>query len=310
MANKKITELIRVNNVEDDDLLLLETSNGTRSILYKDITKNIAKDDNELYQFSNHNGILRGKNLTDVYTIDQIVTRIENGTFEDLYIGDYFDVTISTSYTSNEIVRCVIAGLDTYFNIGDTPLIKHHAVIVTKNCFKETHAMMTTEAANIANGFIGTNIWENVIPVYQTAFQSVFNNHILMHRTLLTNDVSSTINSNAGAGQKGASVSNNWKDTYLSLLSEIQLYGANVYSSSAYDTGCDNCQLPLFLLDPTAKICGKNTTIDGNGDGKRYNYWLRNVSTSVRFSSVNSTGEAYTCMSTANAGVRPIFCIG
>ena len=55
-----------------------------------------------------HNSIYRGKNLTGVYTIEQICSRISNGTFDDLFIGDYFDITISTSYTSSETVRYLL----------------------------------------------------------------------------------------------------------------------------------------------------------------------------------------------------------
>ncbi len=39
MATKKITELANVSSVEDSDLLIVETSNGTRSVSKKDLTK-------------------------------------------------------------------------------------------------------------------------------------------------------------------------------------------------------------------------------------------------------------------------------
>jgi len=118
------------------------------------------------------------------------------------------------------------------------------------------------------------------------------------------------LNSNAGAGFKGASSNWEWIDTYLSLLSEIQVYGSNVFSSSFYDTGCDNLQLPLFALDPTAKVCGKNTTTDGNGDGGRQWYWLRNVASASDFAYVSGHGNSDCNNASGSLGVRPLFCIG
>lgn len=148
MANKRITELNETDNIDNADLLLLETANGTRSISFENIKKPIdveVEDAAKPHPFANnaaaHNGIFRGKDLTDVYTIDQIAAKIANGTFEDLYIGDYFDITITTSYTENENVRCVLAGFDTYLNTGNIEFTRHHAVIVPKNCFNKETAM-------------------------------------------------------------------------------------------------------------------------------------------------------------------------
>ena len=39
-------------------------------------------------------------------------------------------------------------------------------------------------------------------------------------------------------------------------MSEIQVYGSTVLSSSFYDTGCDNIQFPLFRLAPNLKVAG------------------------------------------------------
>ena len=47
-----------------------------------------------------HNSIYRGKNLTNVYTVDEICQRISAGTFKDLYVGDYFDISITTDLLS------------------------------------------------------------------------------------------------------------------------------------------------------------------------------------------------------------------
>ena len=252
---------------------------------------------------ASHNAIFRGKNLTNTYSVDEICSRISNGSFEDLYIGDYFDITINAE--GSEVVRCILAGFDMYWNNGDTPsFTNHHAVIVTKNCLNTTHAMNPTNTT--VGGFTGSDMWTNVIPMYNTAFGSVLDSHLLSHRTLLTKTMNAELASNAGVGLKGASSDWEWVDTKLSLLSEIQVYGSNVFSSSFYDTGCDNLQLPLFVLDPTAKVCGKG----GTGDGGRQWYWLRNVASASSFASVSYGGISNSSAASDGAGVRPLFCIG
>lgn len=314
MANKKITELVQATSVENTDLLLLETATGTRSISYANIKKPIDADVEkaaEPHPFANnagaHNGIFRGKYLTNL-GIEEICRRISNGSFEDLYIGDYFDITITTSYTTNEKVRGILAGFDTYWNNGDTAFARHHAVIVSKNCFNKTLAM--NPSVTTVGGFVGSNMWKTILPVYKNALQSALNNHILMHRTFLTNAIDANLNSNAGNNFKGASSGCQWVDTHLSLLSEIQVFGSNIFSSSFFDIGCDNLQLPLFALDPTAKVCGKNTTTDGNGDGGRQWYWLRNVVSTNNFACAADAGYSHYFSTSGLIGVRPIFCIG
>lgn len=313
MANKKITELVQATSIVNTDLLLLETANGTRSIAYQDLKKPIddaVADAAKPHPFANnaaaHNGIFRGKDLTSL-GIEEICSRISSGLFTDLYIGDYFDITISTSFTTSEVVRCVLAGFDTYWNNGDTPFRSHHAVIVPKNCFTATAAMNPTNTTD--GGFVGSNMWTTILPVYKDALQSALGNHILEHKTLLTNTIGADLNSNAGAGFKGASSNWAWTSTYLSLLSEIQVYGSNVFSSSFYDTGCDNLQLPLFALDPTAKVCKLGGTDDASASN-RYWYWLRNVASASLFAGVDSRGSSDYYYASVSGGVRPLFRIG
>lgn len=248
-----------------------------------------------------HNAIFRGKDLTEVYTKDQIYERINNGTFEDLYIGDYFDIDINGE--CEEKVRCIFAGFDTYLHNGDISFEKHHAVIVTKNCLSTSHQMNATDTTT--GGFQGSDMWNTVIPIYNTAFENVFGEHLLSHRTMLTNSIYNGGYSNAGGGLVGYTNDRSWADTKLSLLSEIQIYGCNVLSSSFHDTGCDNLQLPLFAFDPTAKVCGK-----GADDDDRQWYWLRNVASNEQFARVSGDGLSNLRIASDFLGVRPIFCIG
>lgn len=313
MANKKITELVQATSIVNTDLLLLETANGTRSIAYQDLKKpidNAVADAAKPHPFANnaaaHNGIFRGKDLTSL-GVNEICKRISNGTFEDLYIGDYFDITISTSYTASETVRCVLAGFNTYLHNGDTAFETNHAVIVPKNCFTKTAAMNPSNTTE--NGFVGSEMWKTVLPVYKDALQSALNNHVLMHRTYLSNAIGKDLASCAGTGFTGAASGGAWTDTYLSLLSEIQVYGSNVFSSSWCDTGCDNLQLPLFALDPTAKICKADGTDNVSGSNRQW-WWLKNIASASSFAYVNYNGISNYNLASSSWGVRPLFCIG
>lgn len=308
MANKKITDLVQSNSVANSDLLIVETASGTRAMPYSVIQKKID-DAGKAVAFGNsaaaHNAIFRGKDLTSVYTVEQICQKISAGTFEDLYIGDYFDVTINGE--SSEVVRCILAGFDTYLHNGDTSFEAHHAVIVTKNCLNTLHQMNPTNTTE--GGFQGSDMWNTVLPIYNTAFGNVFGSHLLSHKTLLTNSISASGASMAGAGYTGYSNNWSWVDTKLSLLSEIQVYGANVFSSSFYDTGCDNLQLPLFALDPTAKVCRKGGTANADASNRQW-YWLRNVASAAGFALVTYDGRADCNYASGSGGVRPLFCIG
>ena len=249
-----------------------------------------------------HNSIYRGKNLTNVYTVDKICQRISAGTFKDLYVGDYFDISITTDLGGAETVRCILAGFDVFWNNGDTAFTKHHAVIVPKDCFKTKSVMNDTNVTT--GGYVGSKMYKTVLPVYAAALQTALNNHILSHRELLTTAVSTTGNSNAGAGITGYASNWEWKDCLVKLMSEIQVYGSTVLSSSFYDTGCDNIQFPLFRLAPNLKVAGL-----GHNGSRRW-YWLSAVVSAAAFALCTNDGSSSYTNAAGDGGVRPYFCIG
>lgn len=249
-----------------------------------------------------HNSIYRGKNLTNVYTVDEICKRISDGTFKDLYIGDYFDKSITTSLGGTETVRLVLAGFDVMWNNGDTALTKHHAVVVPKDCFKTKAKMNETNVTT--GGYAGSDMHTKVLPVYAAALQNVLNNHIITHRELLTTAVSTTGNSNAGAGYTGYASAWEWQDCQLRLMSEIQIYGSTVFSSSFYDTGNANIQFPLFRLAPNLKVAGLGH------NGSRMWTWLSAVVSAAAFAHCTNLGGSDSNGAAGEGGVRPYFCIG
>lgn len=91
---------------------------------------------------------------------------------------------------------------------------------------------------------------------------------------------------------------------YLTLLTEPQLYGTTVCSSSMYDVGSSRTQLALFRFNPTL-IQGK---LGKNGDRTRF--WLNGVASSTEFCVCTGTGAAYCLGASDLYGVRPYFLLG
>lgn len=65
----------------------------------------------------NHNGIFRGKDLTNIYTIDEMYSMINSGNFDDLFLGDYFTVPITTDIMTGFTGAEFESGV-TYYEVG------------------------------------------------------------------------------------------------------------------------------------------------------------------------------------------------
>ena len=85
-------------------------------------------------------------------------------------------------------------------------------------------------------------------------------------------------------------------------MSEVNVYGSIVASSSVLDTGIDNQQYALFQLKPE---------FIRSYNGHKMNYWLKDVADIYRFAfvSVNGNVSANSGILTS-IGVRPRFLIG
>ena len=100
------------------------TSNG----LYTELSKLKVINENP----ENHNGIYRGKDLTNIYTIEQIYERVHNGTFEDLYLGDYFTVHLTTDLMTRFTGSAFVAGT-TYYEMDSGTDVTQRTWTVTQD---------------------------------------------------------------------------------------------------------------------------------------------------------------------------------
>ena len=287
-----------------------------------------------------HNNIFRGKDLTNVYTVDQMYSMIHSGNFDDLFLGDYFTKSITTDIytvfsgaafeqgvtyyeqggtltartytatsdtepqsdkvyctklTKTENITLMFAAFDYYYNMGDTAWTTHHAVLIPRTAFATSAKMNSTNTT--VGGYYNSEMHQTTLPCYAASLKTALNNHLLSHRTILPHEIGASIPSMAGAGLSGASNSWAWETVELQLMSEVQVYGSTVWSSSAYDVGCDNKLLPVFKFINPIQF-------------GRSSYWLRSVVSSTLFAYCYSGGYASNGSASGAFAVRPLILFG
>lgn len=252
----------------------------------------------------NHNNIFRGDDLfAKGYDINDICAMIADGSFSDIYIGDYFTLSgsienvpcfveqtgddgtkslVESTQTVNYNTKFRVAGLDTYLNTGDTAFTAHHAVIVPDSIIGSNRMNSTNVTTG---GYVGCFMFTTVLPVYDTHFTAKFNNHLLSHREILSNSV-------LGGSANGWT----WTDVKTNLMSEPEAYGNNQFGGK-YDVGVNYRQYPLFRIAPKY-ICDRNW------------WWLSAVAWATGFTIVSGSGHASGSGASSALGVRPCFCIG
>lgn len=284
MLNKKITDLVEVSELNDTDKFLVETERGTRSVPFNVISDSCKG----AMSAAAHNGIYRGDNLLDKYTIEQLHTMVSAGDFSDIYIGDYIDVKISTSYKSDETVRLLVAHLDYFLGNGETECTDHHILFVPEDCFATKDYI---QHYGTSAGYSKTNMHTTVLPNYYTALNGAdaLNGHILTHSRYLASDEDSTV-----------SYQCTWTDTNLCLMNEVMVYGTIALSSSGWDVGDAQIQLALFRLAPHKKIAHL-----GHGSTSRSSYWLCSKYQSALICNVYYNGTVYRHSTEDKDGIRP-----
>lgn len=222
-----------------------------------------------------HNAIYRGKDLGTFVTEEQY-NNIANGTFKDLYIGDYWTING---------VKYVIADFDYMYNVGDTVLTKHHIVVVTeKNMYK--HVMNDTNITN--GGYVASKMYTEGLDNALVAFKNAFGeNHVLTYRNMLTTAV-----------DKGVPTNWAWQSRQIDIMSEAMIYGQTAWRKNGYDVGCQKSQLSLF------KHRHDMIQIEHNY------YWLRDVYSNVDFALMYNVGYASHDHASYSLGVRPFALIG
>lgn len=294
IETKKVTELAAFTTPTDSCLIPIHDGTGLKKITFanfraKAVEGTEAKIAPLLFNNAGaHNAIYRGKSLGSTVTTAQYAA-IKAGTFDDLYIGDYWTIG-GVNYR--------IAAFDYYLNSGDTSCNTHHVVIVPDTCLYNAQMHNTSSggyeagAANTTTGgYVGSDMYKSNLEQAKTTIKGAFSGHVLKHRIYLTNAVAN------GRASGGA-----WCDSEVDLMCEQMVYGSGIFSPVSDGSNVpanyrvEKSQLPLFQHEPS-RICNRAT------------WWLRDVITASNFARVDAGGNAAYNDASHSLGVRPAFCI-
>lgn len=272
----KLTDYSAVTRLTSSNIFIVDGS-GTKKITAGNAAAELAG----LVSVTEHRNTFRGKNLgTSVSSTQK--TAISNGTFDDLFIGDYWSIN-SVNWT--------IADMDYFYNTGDASLTKHHLVMVPASNL--TSAPMN-DTNDTTGGYVNskmrteTLVGEDVKGKIEVAFP----NMLIKHKEYLVNAV-----------QDGHASGGAWFDAEVELMNEIMVYGCHILTPmstgtvAAYGYTVAKQQLALFALNP------KSVNI-------RAWYWLRDVRSASTFCRVTNPGDANAGSASVSGGVRPYFLIG
>lgn len=263
------------------------------------------------------------KDITPYFTDGTLWNRIAgtNGyrEYEDIHVGDYIDM--------GRTVTCPNIQGDTYGTVGSryvtvascgglkgggaSAFTKNHLVMIPGQGFGGTqhfgrHRMNpsnTTEGGYVASqmftDILGAVVSSGSIESGATINQQlyyIFGSHLQTTNELLSNAMTSTLNNRFGSAN-GAASGWAWNNVQACLMSEIEVYGSSVWSSSGYDTGNANHQLELFRFSKNAV---NNITAY---------YWLKDIASASDFCRCLYGSSYYSGAGDTGVYVRPRFVI-
>lgn len=198
--------------------------------------------------------------------------------------------------THTEVVPLMFAAFDYYMNMGETPLTAHHAVLIPKNAGFELKDKMNAENTT-DGGYYGSDMHQIVLPCYAKSLKEALGGHLLSHSVYLSNAMNATTASRAGALIKGSASASIWAMTELQLMTEQQVYGTEVLTTSPFDIGLDYRKFPVFnYINP----------VEYDAD----DFWFRTIGSTKWFAACSSTGFAGGKDANRTNRVRPIILFG
>lgn len=260
------------------------------------------------------------KDITSYYTAGELHDRISSG-YEDIFVGDYFKMKRSimcqntdTSNNNGGSQWVTVAGCGVLAGIGDnaTPPARHLVLVPGQGEGGQQsfgrHGMNSTNTTE--GGYKGSEMNTSVIGAVCTdsgsteagatinqQLKAEFGSLLITTRELLSNTLNKTGVNRLGTAD-GCASNWEWATCQAVLMSEAEVYGTTVWSSSGYDTGNACRQLPLFFF---SKLAMNNRTAW---------YWLKSIASASRFCYFNSHGgAAFDGAGNATIFVRPRFAI-
>ena len=240
-----------------------------------------------------HNNIFRGQNLGALNATH--IANIKNGTFHDMFIGDYFQINGS---------NYVIAGINYKHLHGDNASLGNHLLLMPDRVSKledgtamrpdSKTTLYMNDTDTTTGGLANTKLYKTYMPSMQNKLETDFGSHLLTFREVVSTHVDAD----------GAPDQAEWRDAKLAIPNEVMIYGTalngNNKNGSWYNVGDDDTQLPLFRLDPDELTNHRDAL-----------YWLRDIHSASVLAYASGYGDAsWANASSAWIGVRAFFLIG
>ena len=223
-----------------------------------------------------HNSIYRGKNLGSALTAEQSAA-IQAGTFDDLFIGDYWVINGHTH---------TIADFDPYLRVGDSETPGHHVGVISNGEWSsEWYESNDTSRGYVSldAGTIRKYIKDTVEPEIIADFGS---SHVQAYRALFPS-----------AYSNGAATAFAWADAKSELLCETEVFGHQVCTANgagnSYEDGHGQRQLSIFRLKSDFMYT-------------RAHWWLRSVASATSACFVFRYGYAANGTTSTARPVRPL----
>lgn len=233
------------------------------------------------------------KDITPYWTDGTLWNRIAGSSgfkpYEDIHVGDYIDMgrTVTCPDSTSGTVGSqyvTVASCGGFHGNGDTGITYPHIIMVPGKGFGGTqhfgrHAMHASTphpgyvSSDMNQSVLGPVVTEGSIATGATINQQlyyIFGSHLKTIKSLLATAVSSSLYNRLGSAG-GASSGWGWQSVQTRLMSEIEVYGSIVWSSSGYDTGDANHQFELFRFSKSAV------------NNRSAYYWLKDAASSSYF---------------------------
>ena len=258
------------------------------------------------------------KDITPYWTDGTLWNRIAGSSgfkpYEDIHVGDYIDmgrtVTCPDSYDSTVGSQYVtVASCGGFYGNGDSGITYPHLIMVPGKGFGGTqhfgrHAMHASTphpgyvSSDMNQSVLGPVVTEGSIATGATINQQlyyIFGSHLKTIKSLLATAMSSSLYNRFGSAG-GASSGWGWQSVQTRLMSEIEVYGSTVWSSSGYDTGDANHQFELFRFSKSAV------------NNRSAYYWLKDAASSSYFCLCSDIGHSdFDTAASGSDCVRPCF---
>lgn len=295
-----------------------DVSNPKRTEIYR-IFKNIPES-----VMSHNTPRLVPKDLTEYFNNGTLYDRLwgRNGfdLCEDIYAGDYFNMGRAVTapnqdpqYQTTGSSWVTIVSINGLAGNGDnsTPPSMHMVCVPGQgengSFHFGRHRMNPTNTAE--GGYAATELFTQIYGPVATSgsiasgatinqqLKYIFGDHLVTTRELLTNSINPSGYNRFGANS-GCSNNWGWGSAQAIDMSEIEVFGSIVWSSSGYDTGVAKKQFEAFAHN--TKIINNRLTY----------YWLKDIASAARFAYCDNLGYAASGgASDAHMYVRPRFVI-